>query len=79
MDENKTARLREEILAKRRERKAIREKDIIKRLKAQGIEYKDLKTTQIVSDFLEVRVSESETRFSGDILQLLRYTDMFYQ
>jgi N-methylhydantoinase B len=59
VDKAKTARLREEILAKRRERKANRQKDIIERLKAQGIEYKDLKTTQIVSDFLEVRVSES--------------------
>ena len=61
VDGNKTARLREEILAKRRERKALREKDIISKLKAQAIEYKELKTTQIVSDFLDVRVSESTT------------------
>jgi N-methylhydantoinase B len=59
VDKAKTARLREEILAKRKERKAMREKDIIEKLKAQGIEYKDLKTTQVVSDFLEVRVPES--------------------
>ena len=59
VDEDKTARLREDILAKRRERKAIREKEIIDKLKGQGIDYKELKTTQIVSDFLEVRVPES--------------------
>jgi acetone carboxylase gamma subunit len=61
VDRNKTAGLRKEILAKRRERKAIRHKEIINKLKAQGIEYKDLKTTQVVSDFLEVRVPESKT------------------
>ena len=61
VDEVKTALLREEILAKRRERKALREKEIINKLKAQGIEYKDLKTTQIVSDFLEVRMPESKS------------------
>jgi N-methylhydantoinase B len=61
VDRNKTARLREEILAKRSERKPIKHKDIINKLKAQGIEYKDLKTTQIVSDFLDVRVPESKS------------------
>ncbi len=59
VDEAKTTRLREEILAKRRERKAMREKDIIEKLKAQGIECQEMKTTQIISDFLEVRVPES--------------------
>jgi len=61
VDKSKTARLREEILAKRRERKAIRHRDIINKLKKQGIEYKDLKTTQIVSDFLDVRVPDAGT------------------
>jgi N-methylhydantoinase B/oxoprolinase/acetone carboxylase alpha subunit len=61
VDKTKTARLREEILGKRRGRKALREKEIIDRLKAQGIEYKDLKTTQIVSDFLDVRVPDAGT------------------
>jgi N-methylhydantoinase B len=59
VDPDKTARLRDTVLTKRKERKPFRDRAIIDKLRVQGIECKDLKLVQIVSDFLEVRAAES--------------------
>jgi hypothetical protein len=59
VDGEKTSRQRDEILARRLRRKALRKNDIATGLRAKGITNKELKPAQIASDFLEVRTAVS--------------------